>query len=585
LPVIKNAVSGAFSAVFNKEHRGKTYMIRKLHLALFFIAFLPVTLWAQNSSMSGKVRDNETGELLPGANIVIKQLSRGTSTDVDGYYFIDKIPAGIFTIEVSYVGFKSETFEIQFGTESIQRDFGLTADFLGLDEVVVTGVGAEISKKKLSISVESVTAEQLLDAPAVTLDNSLTGKIAGATITPSGSPGAPAAILLRGINTMGNSQPMILIDGVQIDASSYSVGSNQDQVSRLADIDFNDIERVEVVKGASAATLYGAQGANGVIQIFTKSGRAGITKVSYGSTVSFDYLANDRMIDRAQKHGFVTDANGNILGMDYDPVRGLWSLPDLPVNSIANKNYTGFVNGNGDVVPLSLYDNMDNIYRTGITQSHRVSVSGGNDNYSYLASLNQTAQEGIERGINFDRLNFRLNSDIKLNNDLKLRLRTNIINSDRSGVSESGDNIESGLNYILTLAPYINAADRDANGFVRPKQELGSVSSNPLFLKEITSLSSNTNRLIGSANLVYSPFKFLEVDYRLGVDYYLTETDREQQNATAFEDANTTEREVVLLQPQGFFTRNTYTNQVINNMIDVYLKFDFNRDFGIDLPI
>src|SRR5690606_9233312 len=128
------------------------------------------------------------------------------------------------------------------------------------------------------------------------------------------------------------------------------------------------------------------------------------------------------------------------------------------------------------------------------------------------------------------------------------------------------DNIESGLNYILQLPAFINAQDRSPDGFYRPKQESGSVSTNGLFLKQISDVSSENNRFIGNFNANYTPFRFLEVDYKLGIDYYYFQFDRLQQNATRFEDESTSEVEVVTLNPEGFFSRNAYTNRVLNSM-------------------
>jgi outer membrane receptor protein involved in Fe transport len=225
-------------------------------LLLFFSATI---LFCLNSlaqiTATGKVVDDK-GAAISGASVIEKGTRNGTITNRDGNYSL-KVKTGAKLV-ISEIGF--ETLEISAGTGV---STSLKVDAKSLSEVVVTGVGAATSKKKLAFAVESITADKLPQAPSASIDQALVGKIAGAQISSTnGSPGSPTQILLRGINSIrGGTSPMILIDGLQVASTG------------LENLDLNSIERVEVIQGPAASTIYGAQGANGVIQLFTKKGK------------------------------------------------------------------------------------------------------------------------------------------------------------------------------------------------------------------------------------------------------------------------------------------------------------------------
>lgn len=561
--------------------------IKLQYLATLLILVFSSPIFAQVGSITGSVTDPANDDPLPGASIFIEELQRGTTSNTEGQYSINNIPIGTYTVVTRFLGFKTntQTFEVASGINIL--DIELEIDVVGFDEVIVTGTGSEVSKKRLAMDVSSVDEESIQKAPAYTISSSLAGKIAGAKITPNGAPGAPSPIILRGINTMGVSRPMILIDGVEIDASSVASGSGNDRYSRLSDIDFSNVERVEVVKGAAASTLYGAQGANGVIQIFTKSGQNGVTQINASTSWSFDQIDMSRIVEKSTNfHALPTDANGNIIGMSFNEDTGVWLVPTNEANSTTDKLYTNYVETDGSVVPLTIFDDyIDEYYRTGVSQNHQLSISGGNETTTYLMSGSFLGQEGIERDIDFERISFRLNTKTQLRDDLSLALRTNFINSERDGTTESGDNIESGLNTLLGTQPFINPVWTDENGFFAPKFTSGSVSTNGLFFKQVQTTGTDSKRFIGNANLNYSPNRFFTIDYKFGLDGYYSEFNRIQDNVTLFEDPSTDDNEIVLLNPDGFSQRIGYTNFFYNSIVDALLRTDFKRDFSIDLPI
>ena len=221
------------------------------------------TLQAQTIRITGTVTGSDDGQPLPGVTILVKGSTVGVTTSADGSYILN-VPTTATTLVFSFVGYKTKEVNIN-GMAVI--DVKLESETLELAEVVVTGLGAPTDRRKVAISVESVTDKALTRVPTTSLDNALIGRIAGAQIqSTSGQPGQQANIILRGINSLGTTQPMILVDGIEISTSNNANGGSTvtgigNFSSRFADIDLSNVERVEVVQGAAAASIYGAQGA------------------------------------------------------------------------------------------------------------------------------------------------------------------------------------------------------------------------------------------------------------------------------------------------------------------------------------
>ena len=265
------------------------------------LLLLSTTVFAQpKREVTGKVTD-VNGVPLNGATVKVKNSRSGTSADVNGFF---KIEAAANTVLViSAVGY--EVKELNVGTQTTVN-VPLFLDTRPMSEVVVTGTGVSTSKRKLGISVETITADKLPATPSSSIDQALVGKIPGAQISSiSGNPGDPVNILLRGINTVqGGTNPLILLDGVGIAATDIN------------SLDLNNIERVEVVQGAASASIYGAQGANGVIQIFTKKGKKGRTAINFSTSYSTNKFLNVGNVHKADLHPYLTDANNNIIDVN-----------------------------------------------------------------------------------------------------------------------------------------------------------------------------------------------------------------------------------------------------------------------------
>jgi outer membrane receptor protein involved in Fe transport len=295
---------------------------------------------------------------------------------------------------ISAVGY--ETREINIGNNATIAA-QLMQDTKAMSEVVVTGTGAATSRKRIAIAVESITADKLPAAPTASVDQALVGKIAGAQISSvNGNPGQPTNILLRGINTLqSGTLPMILLDGIEVKATD------------LNSLDLNSVERIEVIQGAASATLYGAQGANGVIQLFSKKGRSGKVNIDISSGISKNTLLNVGDFHKANFHSLETNANGEVIGgsgtpLVFDPALSHYAL-NVTWNSLdpTNSNTKPY-NKN-----LLYYDHYKMFFQTATTYNNSISINGAKDKVDFNISLSDSRQESVFKGNGkYDRTNF-----------------------------------------------------------------------------------------------------------------------------------------------------------------------------------
>lgn len=265
-------------------------MLRKL-LSISLIALWMTPLaYAQSGTLYGSVTDATSGETLPGVNIFLQEVQRGAATDFDGEYRITGLPAQEYSVRITFVGYR--TFETTIDVQGeTQLNIALEEDLIGLDEVIVTGQGgAEVQRKRLSTTVEVISAKKLESISVNRLDQVLQANLPNSQIRlTSGQPGTASLIRGRGINSaLTSTTPVIYVDGVRVDNTNgfaLGIATGGAQSSALGDIPIANIERIEVLKGGAATTLYGSDAANGVIQIFTKKGVQGATQFSFSSSI------------------------------------------------------------------------------------------------------------------------------------------------------------------------------------------------------------------------------------------------------------------------------------------------------------
>jgi TonB-linked SusC/RagA family outer membrane protein len=525
--------------------------------------------WAQRT-VTGTVTGEEDATPVPGVNVIVKGTSVGTVTDIDGKYQIG-VPEDGGTLVFSFIGLATE--EVEIGNQST-IDMVMTADIRQLTEIVVTGVGTAVDKRKVGISVEAVKGSDVVNSQAAAdLSQALIGKVPGATIqSVSGQPGQQQNIILRGINSLSSTQPMILVDGVQINTDNNANGSAGNLSSRLADLDLTNIERVEVVQGAAAATIYGAQGANGVIQIFTKMGKAGKLKVDFGTSYSSsEYLRGK--FNKADKHyfevdsqGFIIDGNGNPLTPDAST--GIWGTG---VGEVGGNTTTS----NPFMEPT--YDQVDQLFKTAGTTNTYLTLSGGKDNITYLVGASYLSQESTING-SFDRLNLRLNLDMELAKGLNLSSRTTLVSSgNTTGTITSLDNVLGSLGNVMNIPQYVDIFNRDAIGnYVA--NPTGDNSIIPSFTFDNRRYNADVTRVMQNFNLNYEINKIFRLDGKLGYDNYRYDFRDYIKNQTEYLSNGITPIEGSLMERQD---RGVTVNSLISGFADV----DFQRDFGSSLPI
>ena len=551
-------------------------MRRILLVSFLLVCSLWSTGWAQERKVTGKVTSAEDGNAIPGVSVVLKGSSRGANTDADGNYSI-AVPSSGGALVVSFVG--TTTQEIAIGNKST-IDVKLVSDSRQLTEVVVTGVGVATDKRKLGISVEAVSAKNLPQTPSASIDQALIGKIAGAQITSSnGTPGADVSILLRGINTINRgTQPMILIDGIQVASTNLNT------------IDLNTIERVEVVQGAASATIYGAQGANGVIQLFTKRGRSGKINVDISSGVSQNTYLNIGDVHQARFHSLVTDASNNIVDGTGKPL--VLDPNTLTFNGGAGKNVTWNsldpTNQNNKPYNANLKynDTYATFFQPAQTYNNSVVLTGGSDRSDFLISLsNNTQGSNIRNNGGLSRTNLTTNLGFTIAKGLTFRSTTQLAYT-KNTIKADDRTIIYATNNTRPFADYTQK-DVDGNYGAYYGPAPGVNGFNPNYYLQYQNTNDNKIDVIQGLELDYKPIRFLDLNAKYGLNYQRQEAVYTYGNQSQNRNAIATQQFI-----SGFNTVNTgeidnYSfNKVFQNFLaTATVNFDFQRDFSLKLPI
>ena len=468
-------------------------------LFILLILFSAPGIVHAQRTVSGEVTDAETGETLPGVNVRIEGTSRGTTTDIDGAFEI-ALPANRNTLVFTFVGYRSKTIELGEGETDIEVQ--IAPDVLGLDEVVVTGLASSAKRRNLANSVGSIQAEELVPVPAQTLERALSGKIAGLSVSQNtGAPGGGINVNLRGTSTItGSTQPLYVIDGLILDNSAIqpgldfvsaaaAAGSSRPQgqpTNRIADINPNDIESIEVLKGASAAAIYGAKATNGVVIITTKRGRAGETRVNFSQQTGFNTILN------------------TIGTRDFRGVEGL----SPRVDSLVNAN--GFI------------DYEEEVYgREGLTTETTLSLSGGDENTRYYVSGLALSENGIVENTGYDKYSARVNVEQNLGDRVRVQVNSSLTRSesDRS-ISGNENQGATTLGFSVAFTPsYIDVRQNEDGTFPS-----GPAGSNPL--QTVSLLKNNEVSYRGvlsglvNVNLFRTDAQNLDLVVRGGADAY-----------------------------------------------------------------
>lgn len=347
-----------------------------LILTLFFTLHLSAQ---DKKTITGTILD-EKGESIIGASVSVKGTSNGTITDIDGKFSLDVTENDILTI--SYLGFLSQEIPVA-GKSSLQIIMKENAEML--DEIVVVGYGV-MRKRDLTGAVSSIDSKSMQDKPVANIGEALQGRASGVHIINSGAPGSNVSIRIRGISTINNSEPLLVIDGVPTDLS-------------LNALNMDDVQTVDVLKDASATAIYGSRGANGVVLITTKKGKSGDGAVSFSANWGIqDATSMPDMLNASQFASFHNDMIAN-----YNGSENLMQRPDFTDPAALGKGT----------------DWMDELFRTSLIQNYSISYSGGTDKGNYYVSGGILDQEGIVTNTSYKRYTVQFNGESKVKPWLK----------------------------------------------------------------------------------------------------------------------------------------------------------------------
>jgi TonB-dependent starch-binding outer membrane protein SusC len=478
---------------------------------LLCFLLLPGWLLAQENTITGKVTDANLTPL-SGVNIVINKTNKGTVTDADGKFSLSV--TGNVKLLISAAGFKTKTLTTENAQTAIQ--IKMEEDFARLDEVVVTGLATNVKRRNLANAVATISSKQLNGvAPAQTFDAALNGKISGAYINAnSGAPGGGISVKLRGVTSIfGNTQPLYVIDGVFIDNTATSGGlnavtnaasggsptSNQDNPSsRIADIRAEDIENIEILKGASAAAIYGSKASAGVIIITTKRGKQGKTAINISQDLG--QISVRKLLGVRQ---FTADKAASL---SRDPVAGA----ALAAQFTAAKNAG------------QIYDYEKEVYgNKGFARNTIVSMSGGGEKTGFYFSAAQKAEDGIVKNTGYRNSSLRLNIDHRITDNIKIGISTNYINSSSDRGLSGNDNTGTSIGIALSSTPGFAQLHPDEFGNY-PNNQFGA--SNPLQTIALMTNNESVNRFITGLNLdailQKSNSSITKFIARGGIDFY-----------------------------------------------------------------
>ncbi len=464
-------------------------------------------------TVKGRVADRLTNEGLPLVRVIIKGTKQGVETELDGTFSLPNVPAGTVTLLFSSQDYGER--EVVIGGS--QRTVEVALENIFAEEMVVVGRASEVARKNLANSVASVNAEEINRAPAQTVDQALQGKVAGANIQSNGgAPGGGLQLRLRGVSTInGSSTPLYVIDGVLVSdvaiasgmfAVTRSVGGSNpnptqdNQVNRIADINPNDIESIEVLKGASAAAIYGSKAANGVVIINTKRGRS--------STPEFALT---------QRVGMYTPLN---------------RLGSRRFNSVEEVVETFGPDAAQYYVPGRRFDHESALTgRRDLSSETIASVSGVAGNTKYFASALIKNDEGIIANTGYEKQSFRLNLGQKFGDAVDVNVATNLVHSLGQRGLTNNDNASISNYMVLPYSPEFLPLGASSDG-IYPQNPFINSRANPLQTAALVKNDEDVWRFIGSGDLTWHLWKtdahHLRVLANAGVDRF------QQENALFF---------------------------------------------------
>jgi len=565
-------------------------MKRKLMLLLtcLFVGISLVT--AQTQKVTGVVISQEDGQPVIGASVLVKGTNIGTSTDMDGKFTLSNVPGSAKTLVVSYIGMKPNEVLIKPTLKIV-----LVTDAKVVDEVVVTAMGITRDKKALGYAAQDIKADKLVQAASTSVTSALQGKVSGVEIAPSsGMPGASAKMTIRGSRSFtGDNTPLYVVDGMPIASTSDIDTGNSvtgtDFANRAVDIDPNDIESINILKGQAASALYGMRASNGVVIITTKSGKGakkGKPEVTYNTSLSFDVLSvkPDLQKEFAQGTGGAYDPTSSkswgckISELANDPTYGGNTVNDYTqADGKHEGQYYVPQRAKAGLDPWATpqaYDNVGDFFRTGSTWSNNINVAQGFDKGNYSFSLGNTTTNGIVPSTGLDRYNAKMSAEAKLTENWSTGFNGNFVTSKITKQSGANNGIVAtvfpapasydlaGIPYSVEGDPYTQNNYRGTSGF-----------DNAYWAINNNKFTERSQRFFGDVYTKYSTKlgtdnMKLDVKDQLGTDAYTTN----YTDLWGYGHAN----------GKGSIDHYGYTINEVNSLLTANFDWNINEDLNLN---
>lgn len=542
--------------------------MRKILSLLAVLVLYSVLAFAQNRVITGQVRDDK-GNPLPYSSVTVKGTTRGTSTDANGNFRIEVTPGE--TLVVTAAGSRAQELTVGTGnTYNISLGRGEN-----LQEVVVTALGISRTQKSLGYSTTQIKGDELTKARESNIANSLSGKVAGVRVTSqSGTPGGSSKVIIRGQSSFSDpsgGQPLYVIDGLPIDNSAQQLTTAPSAVpqgsagvdfgNRAGDINADDIESINVLKGAAATALYGARAKNGALIITTKRGKKGGSSVTFNSSVRFDNAL--KLPDYQNEF-----AQGNLGVFAINNTNG-WGPK---ISEVKDLQYPNFLN---EQTTLQAYpDNVQDFYTTGRTYINSVAFEAGGDLGDFRLGYTNDYQSGIVEKQLFRRNSLNINAGRSFSQKFDVRTTLNYVSSKGDNRPIQASNNSNSLTQIVQLLPRTVDINRLRDNYFDPVTGAqitltpSKTGNNPYWVINNNTSENNVERVYGNVILNYKPLKWLTISNNFGTDMY-----------------NEFRKLIVRPGTAGFLTGNFFQanifNRTINNDLIVSADRNVTKDLGI----
>lgn len=547
-------------------------MLMKRLLLVMVLCSAYLLSFGQERQVSGKVSD-DSGETLPGVNVVLKGTTTGTITDIDGNYKMS-IPQDGGVLVFSFIGMATQEAEI--GVQSV-IDLDMSVDATELSEVVITAVGIERQKKALGYAISTVSQEQMQQKSEPDVLKTLQGKIPGVNISgSSGAPGSATRITIRGASSfLGSNSPLFIVDGIPYDNTQYDTGNQLlgggASGTPLAYMDPNTIASISVLKGAAAAALYGSRASNGVIIITTKGSVSRASKkgleMSYSTSYSVEKIAN--LPEYQNKYGNGSEFN-------YQNANGSWgpafaardSFPTWPTFTAAYPD----LGVNSAYVPQP--DNVSSLFQNGHVIENALNIIGGNERATFSGSVSHLKQEGYIPGSGFERASISLGSRTELDNGVSVGGNLSYSRSSTEGPffgenGATGPAVASSFARTLWLGRTWDSSlpfETPTGGNVFYN---GNGVDNPRWSWKHNGVDERTDRIGASLNIGYDFTDWLNVSYKVGTNQYST---KRQQTYDIGSNA---------FSGTGAIINDDFTFEEISSNLIISAEKDINDQFNL----